>query len=175
MLALLGGCGRIGFGSGLDIDAHRCNPTDPCVLPYQMAGSSCYRVSTNFMTWPDAEADCEKDCGHLATIDDYNEHVTLHGLSKNAAVTEIWIGYTDLATEGTFRWVSPRGLDPLDPSFGKCFFGQAGANNTPGTDCVVQESADTCGDWFVLNCGLSRPYICERDGNPADPANYSSN
>jgi hypothetical protein len=174
VLALLGGCGRIDFGStgsdaAGDIDAHHGNPTDPCALPYQMAGNSCYRVSTNFMPWPMAEADCENDGAHLATIIDVAEHFTLHDLSSNAAVTEIWIGYTDRATQGTFRWVSAGGLDP---STNVCFFGPNGPGNTAGAHCVVQESVSACGDWFVRNCALSRPYICERDGNKGDPASY---
>lgn len=172
LLALLGGCGRVDFGpttgadAALDLDAHP-SPTDPCEPPYQVAAGSCYRVSTRFVSWPEAEADCEKDGAHLATIIDVPEHFTLHGLSSNAAVSEIWIGYTDRVTEGTFRWISPGGLDP---SNNECFFGPAGVNNTGGTDCVVQESLNECGDWFVRDCVIPRPYICERDGNAADPA-----
>lgn len=158
--ALIAGCGRV----EVDPDARQGDPNDPCAPPYRTVMGSCYRVAISFATWPAAEADCESDGAHLATIIDVSEHSALHGLSTDAQVSEIWIGYADRATEGTFRWVSPGGLDP---STDMCFFGPGGAVNSDAEDCVVQRSQTACGDWFVRDCMLERPYICERDGNPA--------
>jgi hypothetical protein len=121
------------------------------------------------MPWLAAEAACETEGAHLATIDGVPEHSVLHTLSGDAAVTEVWIGYSDRVTEGTFRWVSAGGLDPAGDM---CFFGPGGPVNPAGDDCVVQEAANACGDWFVRDCNLTRPYICERDGHAATPAAY---
>lgn len=181
VLLLVAGCGRIGFdafagadvGAGVDagasVDAPRTTTTAACAAPYEALGGGCYRVSTTPASWPAAEAACEADGAHLATIDDITEHFTLHALSGAAGASEIWIGYTDRVTEGAFRWVSPGGLDP---STDLCFFGPGGPVNTAAEDCVVQESISVCGDWFVRDCTLARPYICERDGHPAVAAAF---
>jgi hypothetical protein len=161
ILTLLGGCGSVVTPAA---DAGGGDPAGPCVAPYQLVMGGCYRVSTSFVSWPTAETACEADGAHLATIDNVPEHSVLHTLGTGAAVTEVWIGYTDHVTEGTFRWVSVGGLDP---STDKCFFGTAGPVNSAEDDCVVQESANACGDWFVRDCSLTRPYICERDGHVA--------
>jgi hypothetical protein len=176
VLLLVAGCGRLGFdalagadaGAGVDagavVDAPRTTTSSVCAAPYQALGGGCYRVATTPASWPVAEAACQADGAHLATIDDLAEQFTLQALSSAAGVSEIWIGYTDRVTEGTFRWVSPGGLDP---STDLCYFGPGGSNNTAANDCVVQESISVCGDWFVRDCALARLYVCERDGHAA--------
>ena len=155
-------------GAAAPVDGHP-SPTDPCDPPYQVVANSCYRMSTSFVSWATVEAACEAEGAHLSTIVDVPGHFTLHTMSGNAVLTEVWIGYTDRVTEGMFRWVSVGGLDPFSD---QCFFGPGGPVNNLGQNCVVQESQSACGDWFVRDCAITRPYICERDGDAAIPATY---
>lgn len=164
------GCGRIGYDDVPDAapDADTDGPP-PCVAPYTQTPDGCFRVSTTFMTWLDAELDCEADGGHLATVDTVAEHFTLHDLAAGAAVAETWLGISDRVTEGTFLWVTNSGLDPLTD---ECFYGPSGPTNDTTLDCTVQLAQTQCGDWFLRDCTLTRAFICERDGNPPNPAHY---
>jgi hypothetical protein len=153
-------CGRINYDpiGDDDIDAGPCPPL------YTPVAGSCYRVSATQRTWDTAEADCEGDGdgSHLAVIVDVAEHFELHTLAESeSGGAEVWIGYTDRVTEGTFQWIAGGGLDP---SLDECFFGPSGPTNSAAMNCVVQQSTTQCGDWFVRDCALLRPYICEHDG-----------
>ncbi len=176
------GCGRINYdplddAGDDDLDGGDDDGTDgpdggPCPVGYTPLDGSCYRVVATLRDWLAAETDCEADGAgsHLATIVDVDEHFDLHDLATaQSGGVEVWIGYTDRIGEGTFRWVSPGGLDPSGDS---CFFGAGGPVNSPSENCVAQRSATNCGDWFVRDCALPRPYICEHDGRDAEPSAF---
>jgi hypothetical protein len=176
-----GACGRINYdplgdddgddAAGIDADDTDAPDGGPCPAGYVPTSGSCYRVESTPRTWLAAETDCEDDGAgsHLATLIDVDEHFALHDLATlGSGGAEIWIGYTDRVTEGAFLWVSFGGLDPSTDS---CFLGTSFANNA-GINCVVQLSATQCMDWFVRDCGLTRPYICEHDGRSADPGSF---
>ncbi len=174
-----GACGRINYdplgdddGDAAGIDADETDgPDGPCPAGYVPMSGSCYRVESTPRTWLAAETDChdDGDGSHLATIVDVAEHFDLHDLATlGSGGAEIWIGYTDRVAEGTFRWVSAGGLDPSTDS---CFLGTSFTNNA-SINCVVQLSASECMDWFVRDCALTRPYICEHDGQVVDLAAF---
>jgi hypothetical protein len=57
-------------------------------------------------TWTEAEAKAVDLGGHLVTINDAAENQwILETLCSGHAVSELWIGLTDLAVEGTWEWV----------------------------------------------------------------------
>jgi len=103
-------------------------------------------------TWSQAEADCAAIGAHLTAIGDGDENTTLDASLSGAH----WIGYTDAAVEGTFRWSN--GATSAFDSWG----GGAPANDL--ADCTVLQDAGT---WLDLSCEESHPYVCECD--PAPP------
>lgn len=170
VLASLAACGRINYDPIGDDDVDAADGT--CPTGYTPLEGSCYRVVPTQRSWTAAEADCEADGdgSHLAIIVDVDEHFDLHTLSEaEAGGAEVWIGYTDRITEGTFQWIAGGGIDP---STDECFFGPSGPINNATLNCVVQLSATQCGDWLVRDCTLLRPYLCEHDGQLPVPGTF---
>jgi hypothetical protein len=154
------GCGRVGFSTDASVDAVTGSDAAPgdCVAPYAMASGGCYRFVSAAAPWVDAADDCEDDApgAHLVVIGTIAEHHTIHALS--GSVLDVWLGYSDRASEGALVWVAPGGLDPTsDP----CFFG-ATAINSATADCVTQDATTSCGDWFYRDCADAHAYVCER-------------
>lgn len=173
-------CGHVGYdpveggddGGAIDaaIDAAiTVDARPPCPVPYVDMDGSCYLAVGAGKTWSDAEAGCEVDGAHLVTVVDVAEHHVVHALGASIGATEFWIGYSDRITEGTFRWVSPGGIDALTD---ECFFGTGGPINSAADNCVTSADQTMCGDWFVRSCDFVKAYICEHDGVAADPTAF---
>ena len=65
-------------------------------------GGNHYYLSTNQLTWQQAQAQAQANGGHLATIPNAQTNTLLdNALSTGSA----YIGFTDEVVEGTFRWV----------------------------------------------------------------------
>jgi hypothetical protein len=71
---------------------------------------------------------------------------------RTFAAADAWIGYDDLKTEGTFRWVTGS-LATYE------HFEGAEPNNNGVEDCTYVRSSD--GTWNDTNCGDIRAAICE--------------
>jgi hypothetical protein len=111
-----------------------------------------YFVRTTPATWPQAKADCESIDAHLLVISDGDENSDLDTLLSGAT----WLGYTDAATEGTFRWVN-NAPSPYNRWPG----GNAPQNDN--LDCGVFQDS---GSWADAACGDLNPYACECDPLP---------
>jgi hypothetical protein len=113
---------------------------------------SCHRTVATLVTWDLAEADCETAGAHLVVVDDVAEAV----LPDN-----VWIGYTEIVTPGTFRWVT-----------GAAVTFEGWASTEPGSiggASCVEARAD---GWHDDNCPEAKAYVCEYDGRSADPAQF---
>lgn len=84
--------------------------------------------------------------GHLLTVGSQAENDWI-----NARVGEIWIGYTDVATEGDFVWVTGEPKDYENWNGGE-------PNNSGGEDHTVMYSG---GSWNDLRGTNSRRYVVE--------------
>ncbi len=134
-----------------------------CPASYLQMAAGRYRVATSPLPWADAQADCVDDAAgktHLVVVDDNEE---LQGLAALIG-DDVWLGYTDRSTEGTFRWVNG-----ATSSF------TAWAQNEPddggaAQDCVQQKRAPT--KWYDTSCTDALAYVCECDGVPPDPSTY---
>lgn len=176
------GCGRVGIdASGLvdgappgdvtppdDVaDVPVCQRS-PCRAGYQAIDGGCYRLASTPRRWLDAETDCEADGGHLVVEDSVAEHEVIHDL---AGPGRIWIGWTDRrSNDNIFVWVAPvaGGLLQSNP----CVFGASEPDAGDADHCVAQSSPSQCPDYSDENCEIALPYICECDGNRADPSSY---
>lgn len=133
-----------------------------CPPDYEIAGEngSAYRAGTN-LGWLAAESACEQDGPgtHLVVIDDTAENTTVDAIS---AASRTWIGYSDLITADSWRWVTSQ--PALDDGWDT---GGGGADEPDGTgDCAA---IDQNGSWQDQSCADSRDYVCECDGRSADP------
>jgi hypothetical protein len=129
--------------------------------------SRTYFLCPARVDWDDARASCENDGLQLARINDQAENVALSA----AAAEDSWIGASDIATEGDWRWtdgtafwsgtasgsaVSGRyeawqNMQPAQPD-------NQTPNGMPNADCGIISVND---DWADRSCSVLHPYFCE--------------
>ncbi len=135
-------------------DAFSCPPG------FTQVGLGCYLIQTDDLTWQDAEQQCEGRGAHLAIIDGAQENVALTTLASDAGLWYPWIGLTDHAVEGLFRWV-----DDSLPFYTNWNSGEP--NNSGGWG-----APENCGElrpegnWNDSDCDAAGDSICEWDGRP---------
>merc|ERR1712243_228646 len=127
-----------------------------CPGNWDMAGTGCYHISSEAMSWPKAKWYCEQRHGFLAEIKKKYQHDDL--LQDFVATAEIgasgvWIGLNDRVTEDEFRWAN---------SGEHLQFAQWNTNepaNTENDDCVFM-TADH--KWNNNFCQDLKPALCQR-------------
>jgi hypothetical protein len=80
------------------------------VLPRDYAGHR-YLIVNQLSTWQEAMSHAEAVGGHLVTIEDSDENeVVAKLLRMHGCRAALWIGLTDVRTEGTFEWITGEAL-----------------------------------------------------------------
>jgi hypothetical protein len=97
--------------------------------------------------WAEAKADCESIGAYLMVVVDDDENTDLNNLLTGSA----WLGLSDRATEGTFRWVNG------SPSTYSRWTGGT-VPQDEALDCGVLLDAGT---WSNVNCDTTSIYACE--------------
>ncbi|MBN3290609.1 CLC4E protein, partial [Polypterus senegalus] len=113
---------------------------------------SCYYLSTDQRNWTNSKMYCESQQAHLVIIEDQKEQDFIYKLVKNK---EVWLGFSDLETEGTWVWVD--GLPRKEVTF----WNEGEPNNSDmNEDCgsMRPESAT----WNDLPCAFQRDFVCEK-------------
>ncbi|MFP2908754.1 lectin-like protein [Pyxidicoccus sp. 3LFB2] len=115
--------------------------------------------------WAQAREACTSQGFDLVTIDDSAEDTWLK--QQVPAGRASFIGYNDLAQEGTWAWASGT------PS-GYVNWRHYEPNNSQGSEhCAVNNAPPVgsipAGGWNDIPCDVYFPYVCER---PSLPANY---
>ena len=90
---------------------------------------------------------CGADGAHLAVIDTAAENAFVRTFGS----ADFWIGYDDLKTEGTFRWVKSSLTTYQN-------FQGSEPNNAGVEDCTYVRND---GAWNDTNCGDQRSAVCE--------------
>uniref|UniRef100_A0A8C7X4A0 C-type lectin domain-containing protein n=1 Tax=Oryzias sinensis TaxID=183150 RepID=A0A8C7X4A0_9TELE len=115
-------------------------------------GSSCYFFSVESKSWDKAREFCRTTEADLVVINTNDEK---SGVGNQA----VWIGLTDKAQEGTWKWVdgSPLTLqfwekDQPDNGGGRVSYGEE--------DCI--QIRNTPGFWNDVSCETSLRWICEK-------------
>ncbi|XP_019746317.1 galactose-specific lectin nattectin-like isoform X1 [Hippocampus comes] len=114
----------------------------------------CFFVVHQYRHFEDAELACQALGGNLASILNAREQVVVRALiDLKVGVHEVaWIGYNDLANEGTFVWTdnSPPGFDAFD-----------GPDPvTPDQDCVQTNAGTNSEFWEDEPCSTTVPFVC---------------
>ena len=120
---------------------------------YYFYGGHTFKYYSNALTWANAKTACENLGGHLATSTSAGKNTFLKGLIPSST-TWAFLGGTDEAKEGTWKWVTGEtwrytkweGSEP---------------NNSGGVeDYLILRNTD--GIWWDTGEGPT-PYICEWD------------
>jgi hypothetical protein len=109
-------------------------------------GNECLLLFTGTpRSWADANTACVNMTARLAILDTAAKHTAAKTL---AGARDVWIGLTDVAVEGTYRWVDAN----VPYSFSAWHTGEP--SNGAGTyeeDCTVIAGA-TARDWDDRPC-----------------------
>ncbi|XP_023806801.1 C-type lectin domain family 17, member A-like isoform X1 [Oryzias latipes] len=134
-----------------------CKQRKPgCPAGWIRFGSSCYFFSVESKSWDEARKSCKARQADLVVINTNDEKTFLVAFRDKP----VWIGLTDKAEEGTWKWVDG---SPLNLKFwGKNQPDSDGGGKIHGEeDCA--EIRETLGYWNDLACGTSLRWICEKE------------
>ena len=118
----------------------------------QNAPPPVYTLMNNALSWSDANAACQAAGLQLASVHSASENALL---VTAAAGNQVWIGGTDAASEGTWKW-SPSGM-PL--SYTNWYYREP--NNDWGNEHCLELVPRWSGKWNDLDCTANRKYVCE--------------
>jgi cysteine-rich repeat protein len=110
----------------------------------------CYRLVTlPMLAWQDAEADCVKWGGHLASITSEAENTAVTAIAPG----DVWVGATDEKQEWTFVWSNGEPMEFKAWAAGS-------PSNSGGVENCVELGSDNL--WNDDRCDKNQPYLCER-------------
>ncbi|XP_053868480.1 CD209 antigen-like protein C isoform X1 [Malaclemys terrapin pileata] len=123
-----------------------------CPPGWQHFEKNCYFFSTSTKSWLDAKQFCTNEGSHLVIVNTKQEQTFLSNQLIEPDV--YWLGLSDSAKEGEWRWVDG---SPLSVRF----WGPGEPNNVGqhGEDCVHLRFN---GKWNDATCSLTEHWICER-------------
>ena len=91
------------------VSCEESNETSEELTNYQTYGGHRYAKTSDKYTWNDAKQFAEQQGGYLVIIDSQEENDFIHETYRiplNIVGDILWIGLSDVAEEGTFRWVN---------------------------------------------------------------------
>ncbi|XP_065275299.1 CD209 antigen-like protein C [Emys orbicularis] len=123
-----------------------------CPPGWQHFEKNCYFFSTSTKSWLDAKQFCTSQESHLVIVNNKQEQTFLSNQLIEPDV--YWLGLSDSAKEGEWRWVD-------DSPLSVRFWGPGEPNNVGqhGEDCVHLRFD---GKWNDATCSLTHYWICER-------------
>ncbi|XP_023132203.2 CD209 antigen-like protein E isoform X1 [Amphiprion ocellaris] len=142
-----------------------------CLPGWFLLNTSCYfhsrSLSLPLKNWTDSRADCISRGADLAVIDNFDEQVNLFeylpktGRSRPLGPGGVWIGLTDIQTEGTWVWVNNA---PLQDS-GYWLDSEPDDYGVLGEDCAAFWNSNNSGrrTWFDARCQMTKEWLCERE------------
>ncbi len=108
-----------------------------------------YFVSNNGTTWSNAKNICEEQGGHLATITSETENSFVANLNND----NLWIGFTDEASEGNFYWITGEEVTYTN-------WGNSQPDNS-GSEDYVHINWNTIGKWNDHQSSQTYNYVLE--------------
>ncbi|XP_033121448.1 hyalin-like [Anneissia japonica] len=98
-------------------------PEIVCDVGWSSFQGNCYKYFYSEVTWQKARTSCQSYGADLAVVKNYAENNFIFSLASRQS---IWIGLTDMAEEGVFKWIETgmnsdyRTLDDEDPQLEGC-------------------------------------------------------
>jgi hypothetical protein len=132
-------------------------------------GGHTYLLCKEERNWVDANSGCLAAGMRLVRIDDAAENQWLfdNALTEVGRVSLVWIGATDQAVEGEWRWTdgdlfwvgNNTGI-AQDGLFAGWYFREPN-DVSPGEHCASLESNGSMPAWYDSRCEQRTPFICE--------------
>ncbi|MBN3300964.1 CLC4E protein, partial [Amia calva] len=146
-----------------DLHTRDCKP---CPVGWELNDGKCYFFSTDGKNWDESRDDCVRKGGHLVIIGTEDEQRFLKRKIDNVAGNNYWIGLTDAAAEGVWRWVDNTPLGDLifwaTKKIGKDEPDNWTGENPLGEDCACLNSlTEPLHNWFDESCTNALRRICE--------------
>ena len=120
-------------------------------------GHTYYLKKGNY-TWTAAKKYCENRGGHLVTITSKKENSFVSGLLKKSGINSAWLGATDEAKEGTWKWITGEKFKYTAWEYGN-------PNNYDGTQHYLATHIDNRATWNDYSNDSENPgcFIIEWD------------
>ena len=140
-------------------------------------GHSYQRFDTT-LDWNSAKTACAALGGHLATITSQAENDWIQGNLMNG-IYQIWLGGTDSAQEGVWKWITGEAWNYTNWSYGEPNGGTGENHLTIWNSAGVWNDSD--GVAFPHLCEWGNDVICSNDivtftaGTPAKAADVNAN
>uniref|UniRef100_A0A3B3C9T1 C-type lectin domain-containing protein n=1 Tax=Oryzias melastigma TaxID=30732 RepID=A0A3B3C9T1_ORYME len=122
-----------------------------CPAEWIRFGSSCYFFSGESKFWDEARKFCRAREADLVVINSNDENTFVSALKKES----VWIGLSDEASEGTWKWVDG---SSLTLEFWKHNQPDNGAGKYGEEDCA-QFRFDNSGSWNDISCKTSLTFL----------------
>ena len=122
-------------------------------------GKPKYSYYEKKRTWADAEAHCQREGGHLASVLSQEEHEEM--MIAFGSYSAIWLGGNDQEEEGRWCW-----SDGAPWNYTKWQFKngrQANPNGKTRENCLKLGLWDNVWSWADRPCRDGLPYICKAD------------
>merc|ERR1712142_764444 len=126
-----------------------CERGFPEDYKYDEKSRRAFKLHNSKKNWQDAQQTCQMEGGNLVTVDTSEINNILKSERKR-----IWIGASDLETEGTFLWTNGKPL-----SYNSWARGEP--NDHGNREDCVEVNFRSPGLWNDAVCGALRPFICE--------------
>nr|KAG5697081.1 hypothetical protein BaRGS_001997 [Batillaria attramentaria] len=81
-----------------------------CPFGWQRFKKSCYGIGDSRVTWAEAQQICESFGGTLAEINSAEENEFLKNEARSRNYLGLWLGGTDMFSEGQFTWAGSKRL-----------------------------------------------------------------
>ncbi|XP_029599516.1 C-type lectin domain family 4 member E-like [Salmo trutta] len=125
-----------------------------CLQGWKKLGSSCYYVSTEYKSWEESRQDCRNRGADLVVINSQEKQTLVNWLC--GVKKYVWIGLTDSATEGTWKWVDDT---PLTTKY--WYSGEPNGGGAENCVYFYSWSSDK-GEWWDYYCYYEYRWICEK-------------
>ncbi|KAG1973505.1 pancreatic secretory granule membrane major glycoprotein GP2-like [Pimephales promelas] len=134
-------------------DTGSINTSSTTVTPVTIStGKDRFFISSEWLSWSGSRQFCRYRGADLVIINTEEKQRYITSLAKE----RVWIGLTDIETEGTMKWVDNSTLT-------QGFWYKREPNNAGGDeDCVELTPSDSIQNWNDLPCFKKRKAICEK-------------
>ncbi|XP_017572945.2 CD209 antigen-like protein A isoform X3 [Pygocentrus nattereri] len=124
-----------------------------CQFGWTYNGSSFYHISINENTWNTSRSYCRMRGADLVII---NSRAEQDFVDKLRNKKQAWIGLTDQASEGVWKWVDDSAL-----TTGYWFKGEPNDFNK-NEDCALSGFDESPSNWADSSCETKMLCICEK-------------